>query len=473
MAKGIVQVSVEVQKNSIGQGGLDVYFWFMKIKECFLEKNLDTIVTIQGWVKTRRDSKGGFSFVEVNDGSCLKGLQVIADGTLPNYSSDVLSLYPGSSVEVEGKIIASMGKKQGVELQAHRLIKCGDCSPDHYIIGKQKLSFETLREYQHLRPRTNTFGVIARVRNHLSFAIHKFFQERGFLYIHTPIITNNDCEGAGELFRVDAGKEGNFFGKPAFLTVSGQLEVEPFACSLGDVYTFGPTFRAENSHTSRHLSEFWMVEPEMAFADLDKNQEVAEEFLKYLLQSVLTQLPADLEFLNTYIEKNLIDKLEGVLNNPFERITYTKAVEILSQSSESFQYPITWGADLQSEHERYLTEKYFNRPVIVTNYPATLKPFYMKVDEGGKTVRAMDILVPGVGEIIGGSQREENLEVLLARMKLQGIEPASLEWYADLRRFGTVIHSGFGLGFERLIQFVTGMGNIRDVIPYPRSPGKI
>ena len=441
-------------------------------------------VLVQGWIRTRRDSKGGFSFLEVNDGSCLANLQVIAEGSLANYESEVKHLTAGSSVAIEGEIKASGGKGQVTELAAKKLAVLGTADPEAYPLQKKQHSLEKLREWAHLRPRTNTFGAVTRVRNAVSRSIHTFYQEEGFLYIHTPIITASDCEGAGAMFRVttlDLAKlaaaggpvknELDFFGKPTYLTVSGQLEAEIFACSLGKVYTFAPTFRAENSNTSRHLAEFWMVEPEMAFFDLGDNMDLAERFLKRIFKDTLAQCPEDMAFFNEHYDKTTIETLEKIVTSDFRRLPYTEAVEILQKSGEKFEFPVEWGIDLQSEHERYLTEKHFQGPVILHDYPRTLKPFYMRVNDDGRTVRAMDVLVPKVGEIIGGSQREERLDVLTERMQEQHLRPEDYWWYLDLRRFGTVPHAGFGLGLERAVQFITGMANIRDVIPFPRTPG--
>jgi asparaginyl-tRNA synthetase len=446
-------------------------------------------VRLQGWVRTRRDSKGGFSFIELNDGSCQGNVQVIADGSLENYETEIKKLAAGWSVTIEGLVKASPAKGQQTEVQASKVIVHGQADGETYPLQKKQHSFEFLRTIAHLRPRTNTFGAIARVRNQVSQSIHNFFQEQGFLYIHPPIITASDCEGAGEMFKVSTLDLANppkalppapagqidytqdFFGRPAYLTVSGQLQAEIFACSLGKVYTFGPTFRAENSNTSRHLAEFWMVEPEMAFYELTDNMELAENFLKRIFRDVLEKCHEDMEFFVARIDKTAISTLEAIVDAPFHRLSYTEAVEILTNSGVKFEYPVSWGHDLQAEHERYLTEQKFGRPVILFDYPRTIKPFYMRVNDDGKTVRAMDILVPKVGEIIGGSQREERLDVLEQRMAEQGLAPESYWWYLDLRRYGTVPHSGFGLGLERVVQFITGMGNIRDVIPFPRTPG--
>lgn len=441
-------------------------------------------VTVSGWVRTRRDSKGGFSFVEINDGSCFGNIQIIADGELENYETDVKQLTAGCSITVQGQVKESGGKGQATEVLASKLKVHGWADPETYPLQKKRHSFEKLREWAHLRPRTNTFGAVARVRNCICRSIHDFFQEHGFVYIHTPVITASDCEGAGEMFRVTTldpahvpVKDGavdfsqDFFDRPSYLTVSGQLNAEIFACSLGKVYTFGPTFRAENSNTSRHLAEFWMVEPEMAFYDLADNMDLAEAFLKRIFGDVLERCSEDMEFFNQRIDDTTIATLEGILKSSFQRLSYTDAIDLLEKSGKDFEFPVSWGSDLQSEHERFLTEEALKSPVILYDYPRSIKPFYMRVNDDDKTVRAMDVLVPKVGEIIGGSQREERLEVLESRMKETGLEAADYWWYADLRRFGTVPHSGFGLGLERVVQFVTGMANIRDVIPFPRTPG--
>ena len=454
----------------------------LSVKEARDPGSVGNEVRIQGWVRTRRDSKH-FSFVEINDGSCQSNLQVIADNSLPNYENDVKSLGAGASVSIRGEIKES-GGKQATELLASELIVHGLADPQTYPLQKKRHSFEKLREWAHLRPRTNTFGGVMRVRNCISRSIHNFFQESGFLYINTPIITASDCEGAGAMFRVTSmnpeqlprtdGKVDYaqvFFGKSTYLTVSGQLEAEIFACALGKVYTFGPTFRAENSNTSRHLAEFWMIEPEMAFYELTDNMDLAERFLKRVFSDVLQDCEEDMAFFNQWVDKTLLETLKEIIAAEFVRLPYTEAVEILIKSGESFEYPVEWGTDLQSEHERYLTEQHFNSPVILYDYPRSIKPFYMYCNEDGKTVRAMDVLVPKVGEIIGGSQREHRLDVLKGRMGEQGLDPAEYWWYTQLREYGTVPHAGFGLGLERLVQFVTGMGNIRDVIPCPRTPG--
>jgi len=436
---------------------------------------------IKGWVRTRRDSKGGFSFLEINDGSSFGNLQVIANNTLENYQADILKIGTGCSVVIEGMIKGSPAKGQETELVADSVQVIGWADPNTYTMQKKGHTFEYLRTQAHLRPRTNTFGAVARVRNQISKSIHDFYQEQGFLYINTPIITPSDCEGAGHMFRVTtldflnpktiAKAEDDFFGKPVFLTVSGQLEGETYACGLGKIYTFGPTFRAENSNTSRHLAEFWMVEPEVAFNDLIQNMDLAESFIKRIIRDVLNNCGEDMQFFEERIEKGLIQNLELVLNKDFKRISYTEAVEILKNSGQTFEFEVAWGKDLQSEHERYLAEKHFNGPVILYDYPKEIKAFYMRLNDDGKTVRAMDVLVPRIGEIIGGSQREERLELLESRMRSAGLKPEDYWWYLDLRRFGGVPHSGFGLGLERCVQFITGMANIRDVIPYPRTPG--
>ncbi len=447
------------------------------------EESIGKQVRLQGWVRTRRDSKGGFSFIELNDGSCFGNVQIVADGALPNYESDVKKLNVGCCVTIEGDVLKSPAKGQATEVKATSVIVHGWCDADAYPIQKKGASFEYLRTVAHLRTRTNTFGAMARVRNCVSNSIHQFFQEQGFLYLHAPIIGASDCEGAGELFRVttiDPAKPPllngkidytqDFFGKPTFLTVSGQLQGEIFACGLGKVYTFGPTFRAENSNTSRHLAEFWMIEPEMAFHDLYDNMTLAEAFIKRLITDALIKCGEDVKFFEERIDKECMKRAEAVLKTAFLRVTYTEAIDILLKSGKTFEYPVKWGIDLQSEHERFLTEEHFKNTVILHDYPRALKPFYMRVNDDGKTVRAMDVLVPGVGEIIGGSQREERLEVLEERMRETGLDPAAYWWYLDLRRYGTVPHSGFGLGLERVLLFLTGMGNIRDVIPFPRTP---
>ncbi len=454
-----------------------------KIKVLFAQSVELEEVTVEGWVRTRRDSKGGFSFLELNDGSCLKNIQVIVDHTLDGFRDIQEEITTGSCVSVQGKWATSPGKGQSMELQARQVKIYGSADPEKYPLQKKRHSFEYLREIAHLRPRTNTMGAVMRVRNRLAYSIHRFFNERGFVYLNTPIITTSDCEGAGEMFQVttlDLDKvpktdgqvdySQDFFGGKTGLTVSGQLEGEVFAMALSEIYTFGPTFRAENSNTSRHLAEFWMVEPEMAFYDLDDNMDLAEEFIKFLLSDILEHCSEDMEFFNQRIDKTIHATLKQILDNEFERIHYSDAIHLLQKSKEKFVYATEWGCNLQAEHERYLSEKVFKKPIIVFNYPEAIKPFYMKLNEDGETVRAMDVLLPKLGEIIGGSQREENYEVLLKRIEQKDLNSEDYWWYMDLRRFGSAPHSGFGLGFERLVQFVTGMENIRDVIPFPRTP---
>jgi len=444
-----------------------------RIQKVLQEKQGTSRVTINGWVRTRRDT-GSFSFLEINDGSCLANLQVIADGSLANYSEEIIKLSAGCSVIVTGDLQESPAKGQDVELQAASVEVVGWADPETYPLQKKRHSLEFLRSISHLRPRTNALGAVTRVRSRLAYAVNCFFQERDFVQVHTPIITTSDCEGAGEMFQVAATgekKDTPFFGSAAGLTVSGQLQAEVYAQAMGQVYTFGPTFRAENSNTSRHLAEFWMIEPEMAFCDLECNMDLATELLKYVLQDVLLSCKEDLALFDTFIEKGLVQKLQGVVDKKFVHLTYSDAVEELQNADTNFEYPVEWGVDLQSEHERYLTEQVYKSPVIVTDYPASIKPFYMRVSDDGKTVAAMDILVPGIGEIVGGSQREERLDVLERRMDEAGIDRNEYDWYLDLRRYGTVPHAGFGLGFERLVQFATGMSNIREVIPFPRTPG--
>ena len=454
-----------------------------KIKELLNSKEEQEEVLVKGWVRTRRDSKGGFSFIEINDGSCLANIQVIVEHSLKEFSKLDKQITTGSSLAINGKLVSSEGKGQKMEIQTATIEVYGEADAETYPLQKKRHSFEYLREIAHLRPRTNTFGSVMRVRSRLAYAIHQFFNDRGFVYLNTPIVTTSDCEGAGEMFQVTTldltnppkvdGKidySQDFFGEKTSLTVSGQLEGEVYALALSEIYTFGPTFRAENSNTSRHLSEFWMVEPEMAFYDLDDDMDLAEEFIKYLLADVLENCSEDMEFFNQRIDKTILETLQHIIDNQFERLTYTDAIHCLEKSKETFTYPVEWGCALQAEHERYLSEKLFKKPIIVFNYPEKIKSFYMKLNEDGKTVRAMDVLLPKLGEIIGGSQREENHDVLLKRMKEANLDPEHYWWYLDLRRFGTAPHSGFGLGFERLVQFVTGMENIRDVIPFPRTP---
>jgi len=453
-----------------------------RIKEIFQTGQPDQSVTVQGWVRTKRELKE-FTFLEVNDGSSLANLQVILEPTLPDYENVLKTISTGTAIAVSGNLVLSPGKGQNIELKAAEITLYGDCPAD-YPLQKKRHSFEFLRTIAHLRARTNTLGAVMRVRNACATAIHTFFQEKGFIWVHTPIITASDCEGAGELFSVtnfnlknvpktenqEIDYSQDFFSKPAYLTVSGQLEAEIMAMAFTNVYTFGPTFRAENSNTSRHLAEFWMVEPEMAFCDLEGDMDLAEEFLKHIFKYVMETCPEDMEFFNERIDNTVLETANNIINNQFERLTYTEAVKLLEKADVKFDYPVSWGADLQSEHERYLAEQLFKKPVIVTDYPAQIKAFYMRLSDDEKTVRAMDILAPKIGEIIGGSQREERLDVLEKRVLAQGMNPEDLWWYLDLRRYGTVPHAGFGLGFERLVQFMTGMGNIRDVIPFPRTP---
>jgi asparaginyl-tRNA synthetase len=440
-------------------------------------------IQFQGWVRTRRDSKD-FSFIELNDGSSLRNLQVIAKNTLSNYTA-VQRLTTGSSITVTGALLASQGKGQKWELLADNIQIVG-AADDSYPLQKKGHTPEFLREIAHLRPRSNLFSSIFRVRSRLAFAVHQFFQERGFVFIHTPIITSSDCEGAGELFRVttldpaaaelrmtdgEIDYTKDFFARPTYLTVSGQLEAEALALALSKVYTFGPTFRAENSNTSRHASEFWMIEPEMAFCDLNGNMDLAEEFVKYLIADARKDCPDEMELFAKFVDKELLGRLDFVVERPFQRITYSDAVDLLRKSGEKFEFPIDYGLNLQSEHERWLTEKHFKCPVTIFNFPKEIKPFYMRANDDGKTVAAMDLLVPGIGEIVGGSQREERLDVLEGNMRGHKMDPADYKWYLDLRRYGTAPHSGFGLGFERMLMFITGVPNIRDVIPFARTPG--
>lgn len=437
-------------------------------------------VSVQGWVRTRRDA-GNFSFVEVNDGSSLASVQIIAEESLANYTQQVKKLTTGCSVRVMGELVASPAKGQAVEVRAQSVEVLGWADGESYPLQKKRHSFEFLRSMTHLRPRTNALGAVTRVRSSLSFAIHRFFHEQGFVQVHTPVITTSDCEGAGEMFTVTAlepaqlqGKEpfaDDFFGRRAGLTVSGQLQAEIFAQSHGCVYTFGPTFRAENSNTSRHLAEFWMLEPEMAFCDLQGDMAMAEAMIKYLVRFALHDCAEDLALFDQHVAKGLINRLEQVRDQPFVHLSYTQAVDELQRSGRSFAYPVQWGIDLQAEHERFLCEEVAQAPVFVTNYPKGIKPFYMRLDDDGTTVAAMDMLVAGIGELIGGSQREERYDLLAERMAAAGLNLEEYSWYLDLRRFGSVPHAGFGLGFERLVQFVTGMANIRDVIPFPRTPG--
>lgn len=430
---------------------------------------------VAGWVRTRRDSKV-FSFLELNDGTCLGNLQIVADAGIPGYEQ-IAKMTTGASVEIRGKLVPSPAAGQRWEMQASSLRLIGE-APEDYPLQKKGHSQEFLRSIAHLRPRTNLYGAVFRMRSRMAFAIHRFFQERDFIYVHTPIITASDCEGAGEMFRVTtlppdkAAKDAeDFFGKRAYLTVSGQLEGETFACALSNIYTFGPTFRAENSNTSRHAAEFWMIEPEVAFCDLAGDMDLAEALVKFLVREALEQSDGDLAIFEKFVDKTLRQRLEFVAERPFERITYSEAVELLKASGKVFQYPVEYGLNLQSEHERWLTEEHFKQPVTVFNYPKEIKPFYMRLNDDGRTVTAMDVLVPGIGEIIGGSQREERLDVLLENFAKHDLNPETYGWYADLRRYGSVPHAGFGLGFERMLMFVTGMANIRDVIPFARTPG--
>lgn len=454
-----------------------------KIVDLFDAALIGTEVSVKGWVRTRRGNKH-VQFVALNDGSTIRNIQIVFD--LAKFDEEQLkAVSTGSAIHVIGQLVESMGKGQSCEIQAESIEIYGGANPDEYPLQKKGHSLEFLREIAHLRPRTNTFGAVLRIRSALAFAIHKFFQERGFFYLHTPLITASDCEGAGAMFQVttldvenpprtEEGKvdySQDFFGKATALTVSGQLEGELGATALGAIYTFGPTFRAENSNTPRHLAEFWMIEPEVAFYDISDNMQLAEDFIKYCITYALENCRNDIEFLNEMYDKELIARLEGVLKNDFVRLSYTEGVKILEESGKKFEFPVYWGADLQSEHERFLVEEHFKRPVILTDYPKEIKAFYMKQNEDGKTVRAMDVLFPKIGEIIGGSEREENYDKLMGRIEELNIPMKDMWWYLDTRRFGTVPHSGFGLGFERLVLFVTGMTNIRDVIPFPRTPG--
>lgn len=446
-----------------------------KIKE-ITEDCIGKTLTICGWTRSIRNQKT-FSFLEINDGSCFSSIQVILDQNTPNYEELKSKLSTHASVCVEGEVAKSPAKGQSVEIVAKKITVLGLCDPETYPLQKKRHSFEFLRTIAHLRPRTNTQGAVLRVRSALSFATHEFFQKKGFFQIYTPVITGSDCEGGGELFQVTTLKkslenpEKDFFGKQAYLTVSGQLNSETMACALGDVYTFGPTFRAENSHTSRHLAEFWMLEPEMAFYNLKDTKALAEEYVKYTIRYVLEHCIEDLEFFDKFIEKGLLERLTPLVNQDFAHLTYTEAIEILKGSDKKFEYPVEWGTDLQSEHERYLSEEYCKKPVFLTDYPKEIKAFYMRMNEDNKTVRAMDLLVPKLGELIGGSQREERLDYLEKRINELKLDLDDYQWYLDLRRYGSVPHSGFGLGFERLVQFVTGIENIRDTIPFPRYPG--
>ncbi|AHE67382.1 asparagine--tRNA ligase [Legionella oakridgensis] len=461
----------------------DVY----TIKQCLDgDIRVDETVTVQGWVKTRRDSKAGLSFISLHDGSCFAPIQIVAPTELPNYQQDILKLTTGCSLIVSGKLVASQGKGQTFEIQAERIEVVGWIeNPDTYPIQAKRHTLEFLREVAHLRPRTNTISAVTRIRHCLSQAIHRFFHERGYFWIHTPIITASDCEGAGELFRVSTldlqnlrkNEQGqidfssDFFGKETFLTVSGQLNVEAYCLAMSKVYTFGPTFRAENSNTSRHLAEFWMVEPELAFASLKDICALSQDLLHYLCKSVLDERSDDMSFFNQFVDQACIDRLEHLVRSDFEIMTYTDAINALQKATIKFEFPVHWGLDLQSEHERYLAEELCKKPVIITNYPKDIKGFYMRLNEDGRTVAAMDVLAPGIGEIIGGSQREERLDVLDQRMDECHLDKGTYSWYRDLRRYGTVPHAGFGLGLERLVSYVTGVSNVRDVIPFPRTPG--
>ncbi|HVK98268.1 MAG TPA: asparagine--tRNA ligase [Dongiaceae bacterium] len=460
--------------------------WPLRIADLLAGKAaVGSNVTVKGWVRTRRDSKAGFSFINIHDGSAFDGIQVIAEQGLPNYQDDIQKLGSGCSVSVTGTLVASQGKEQAVEVKAESVTVLGWVDdPESYPVAKKRHTFEYLRTVAHLRPRTNTFGAMARIRNSASQAIHRYFNERGFYWVNTPVITASDCEGAGELFRVSTldllnlprtstGKvdfSQDFFAAESYLTVSGQLNGEAYCTALSRIYTFGPTFRAENSNTSRHLAEFWMVEPEVAFADLKQNADMAEEFLQYVFRAVLNERQDDMAFFDQHISKGVIARLESVVNAQFARMDYSEAINVLQKSGKTFAFPVQWGLDLQSEHERYLAEEYVGRPVILMNYPQAIKAFYMRANDDGKTCAAMDVLAPGIGEIIGGSQREERLDVLDAKMQALGLQEG-LWWYRDLRRYGTVPHAGFGLGFERLLTYITGMENIRDAIPFPRVPG--
>ncbi len=450
-----------------------------KIKDILTSARVGDEVSVSGWVRTRRDSKD-FSFIQINDGSSLSSLQVVAQKTIKDYKENVLSAQTGAALRVKGEIVESLGKGQSIELSATSVELVGPSAED-YPLQKKRHSFEFLRTILHLRPRTNTFGAVSRVRSKCAQGVHRFFEDKGFIYLNSPIITTSDCEGAGDMFQVttldlenreeklDFSKD--FFGEKAFLTVSGQLEGEIFASALTNVYTFGPTFRAENSNTPRHLAEFWMIEPEMAFCALEGNMELAEEFIKYIISYALNNCEEDMEFFNSFIDKGIIKSLEEICNSEFSHLTYDEAIKILEASNKSFEFPVSWGMDLQTEHERYLSEEYLKKPVFVTNYPKEIKAFYMRLDDDERTVSAMDLLVPRCGEIIGGSQREERYDVLLRRLKECNMPKEHYDWYLDLRRFGSVPHSGFGVGFERVVMYLTGMSNVRDVISFPRTPG--
>jgi asparaginyl-tRNA synthetase len=446
-----------------------------------------TVVTVKGWVRTRRDSKAGFSFINMSDGSTIHSIQVVAPADLDNYSDEILKLTSGCAIDAEGLLVESAGRGQQYEIQATRITVVGWVSdPDTYPIQPKRHSFDFLREVAHLRPRTNTFGAVTRIRHATAQAIHRYFHDHGYFWINTPIITGADAEGAGDMFRVSTldmmnppvkpdGRidfDKDFFGRETFLTVSGQLNVEGYCLALSKVYTFGPTFRAENSNTSRHLAEFWMIEPEIAFADLEDLASLAEDFLKYIFAAVLEECADDMAFLEKHVEPEAISRLAQLVESPFVQLDYAEAISILEESGKKFEFPAEWGLDLQTEHERYLTERHFKAPVIVKNYPTEIKAFYMRLNDDGRTVAALDVLAPGIGEIIGGSQREERLDVLEKRMTDLGLDSEGYDWYLDLRRYGSVPHAGFGLGFERIVSYITGMSNIRDVIPYPRVPGR-
>ena len=456
---------------------------FIEIKQLYRNKEqyIDKTVKVAGWIRTSRMSKN-FGFIELNDGSFFKNMQIVIDEKLENFK-EIGKLPISTSLLIEGTLVATQNAKQPVEIQATKIVVEGE-SDNSYPLQKKRHTVEYLRTIAHLRPRSNLFSAAFRVRSVAAYAIHKFFQDRNFVYAHSPIITGSDCEGAGEMFRIttldlndvpktEDGKvdySQDFFGKEANLTVSGQLNAEIMALAFRNVYTFGPTFRAENSYTGRHASEFWMIEPEIAFADLEDNMELAEDMIKYIINYVLEQCPEEMEFFNSFVDKGLLERLNNIVNSEFTKITYTKAIELLLESGQKFEYPVEWGCDLQTEHERYITEQIFNAPVFVTDYPKEIKAFYMRMNEDGKTVRAMDLLVPGVGEIIGGSQREERYDVLLDRIHECGLNEEDYWWYLELRKYGTATHSGFGLGFERIIMYLTGISNIRDVIPFPRTP---
>ncbi len=447
------------------------------IKNALASSEAQEAITIKGWVRTRRDNKA-FSFLEMNDGSCLASMQCIADVGIPG-SEELSKMTTGAAVAITGKLVASQGKGQQWEIHATSIELIGG-APEDYPLQKKRHSPEFLRSISHLRPRANLYGAVFRMRSRLARAVHRFFEEKDFTYVHTPIITASDCEGAGEMFRVtslDASSDkpqsyaNDFFDKATYLTVSGQLEGEAFATALSNVYTFGPTFRAENSNTTRHACEFWMIEPEMAFCDLVEDMDLAEEFVKYLVNDTLKNHEGDLDIFNNFVDKDLVNRLEFVASKPFQRVSYTEAVEILQACGKDFEYPVTWGVNLQSEHERFLTEEHFKCPTTVYDYPKDVKPFYMRINEDNKTVAAMDLLVPGIGEIVGGAQREERLDILQANMKQHGLSEEEYWWYLDLRKYGSCPHAGFGMGFERMLMFVTGMKNIRDVIPFSRTPG--